>query len=58
MDGIKKAEFCFRHKADGMVNLKCKKRCLHVGCVKRPSFGVDGSNKMQFRSGHKTGGMV
>ena len=40
-----------------MVDLK-NKRCLHHGCAKWPSFGVDGSNKVEFCSGHKRDGMV
>jgi len=34
------------------------KRCLHQGCNKHPSCGVDGSNKMEFCSEHKREGMA
>jgi len=40
-----------------MVDLRSR-RCLHHGCSKQPSFGVEGSNNLQFCSGHKVEGMV
>ncbi len=32
--------------------------CSHAGCTKVPSYGVDGTNKMEFCSQHKRDGMV
>jgi len=40
-----------------MVDLRSK-RCLHRGCSKVPSFGVDGSNRSEFCSEHKRDWMV
>ena len=34
------------------------KRCLHHDCTKVPSYGVDGSKRVEFCSEHKTDGMV
>eukprot|EP00903_Cladosiphon_okamuranus_P010722 g10134.t1 len=34
------------------------KKCAHKGCAKQPSFGVAGSTKREFCSGHAKGGMV
>ncbi|CAM9779634.1 unnamed protein product, partial [Ectocarpus fasciculatus] len=38
----KKAEFCRKHRKQGMVSV-VDKRCGHRGCTKRPGFGMDGS---------------
>ena len=40
-----------------MVGLGSK-RCLHHGCTKQPSFGVDGSKRVEFCFEHKRDGMV
>ncbi|CAM9718416.1 unnamed protein product, partial [Ectocarpus sp. 12 AP-2014] len=34
------------------------KGCGHPGCIKRPSFGIDGSKKAEFCSQHSQQGMV
>ena len=33
-------------------------RCGHHGCIKQPSYGVDGSNRKEFCPEHKRDGMV
>ena len=40
-----------------MVNVSSK-RCLHHGCSKQPSFGLDGSYKREFCCEHKRDGMI
>jgi hypothetical protein len=48
--------FCKIHSLPGMRKMKGKK-CLEVGCSKRPSFNLKGLNP-QYCSSHKTSDMV
>ena len=50
-----KAEYCFEHKLDYMIDLK-NRRCKHEGCKTRPNFGIEGG-KPEYCSEHKKDGM-
>ena len=55
VEGSTKALYCFKHKKEGMVDVKSK-TCLE--CKKQPSFNVEGSTKTLYCFQHKKEGMV
>jgi hypothetical protein len=55
-EGKPKAEYCFEHKKEGMVNV-ISKTCIEPGCKKRPTFNTEGKNA-EYCSKHKKEGMI
>jgi hypothetical protein len=37
--------YCAQHKKINMIDVKNKRKCLRVNCLKRPSFNFDSENK-------------
>ncbi|CAM9562707.1 unnamed protein product [Ectocarpus sp. 12 AP-2014] len=46
-----------KHAKPGMIDL-VSKRCGHLGCMKRPSHGKDGSKRPEFCAQHRQQGTV
>lgn len=55
--GSDKYDYCWRHAAEGMVDVRNKK-CAHEGCVKRATFGAEGGKERLFCAQHALDGMV
>ena len=54
--GVKSPRFCFKHRLEGMINVKSRK-CSFEGCNIQPTFGYQGS-RPKFCKHHKLPDMV
>lgn len=52
----KKAEYCFEHKENGMIDV-IHKRCKYLGCTKIPSYAFENSSP-EFCAEHRETGMI